>query len=228
MLRTFVVVVGLFVVVAIVAARGGLPALPVFTAKTPQMTIGNPAAHGDDQKGANTSHSWISAGLQVAQRAAIDAAGDDATATLVRAIETTQAVSLAAGTEPIPAVIRRKIVGFFPKPMLDEIRYRIGWTEPRPPLAPLFLIPQVKAMTLGRVIVFRDQAAANDVRIWVHELGHVEQYARWGTEGFAERYVRNYKAVEDDAWAVFDRYDAWARAQGRLAATDYEPQPAVR
>ncbi|NJO67843.1 MAG: DUF4157 domain-containing protein [Rhodospirillales bacterium] len=169
--------------------------------------------------------------LQILRQVAGETAAKDAVPALTNALKRSQEAVIEAGTEPIPSRIRRKLDGFFAEELLDRVRYRIGWpqanaraTNSAAPLAPLFLVPRIKAMTLPDIIVFRDSATANDIRIWVHELGHIQQYDRWGVEGFAERYVADFNGVEAEAWAVFDRFDTWARDQGRLSATDYEPR----
>jgi len=214
------------IVVAVVVADGSEPASPV-DGEASQARVHadverlKSALLGDDAALTRT--------FELAQHAALDSAAKQATPTVVAAISASRKAALDAGTEPIPPAILRRLTGFFPKAMLDTVRYRVGWGDarPQPPLAPLFLVPSTKAMTLGEIVVFRDTTAAADIRIWVHELGHVQQYERWGIEGFARRYVEDFQAVEDDAWAVFDRYDAWARERGRLAATGYEPAPAA-
>ena len=170
----------------------------------------------------------FAAGLKRVRDTAIATAAKDVGPALKDAIVVSRQAALDAGVAPIPPEVRRRLMGFFDKQTLDRVRYRVGWGTSRPPLASLFLLPQVKAMTLGDVIVFREQATTDQIRIWVHELGHVEQYGRWGVDGFAERYARDHQAVEDEAWAVFDRYDAWAREKGRLAATNYQPAPVTR
>lgn len=228
MLRRLVIVLGVCVVAAIVVVGGRLPA-----GVSGETTPGGTSATGGDGirrlgQAVLADEAVVTLLLKLAREAGFDTTAKDAVPALADALAASRQAALAAGSEPIPPAIRRKLDGFFPTPMLARVRYRVGWGDKRPPLAPLFLLPTTKAMTLDEVIVFRDRRSAEDIRIWVHELGHVEQYARWGVEGFAQRYVEDYQAVEDDAWAVFNRYDEWARAAGRLAATDYEPVPATR
>ena len=70
----------------------------------------------------------------------------------------------------------------------------------------------ITAMTLGEVIVFRDETRAReDTKLWAHELTHVMQYERWGIEGFAERYLEDSEAVEQEARDNADRYVRWSR-----------------
>ena len=54
-------------------------------------------------------------------------------------------------------------------------------------------------MVLGHIIVFRDNAAASDFWLWVHECVHVVQYARGSIKEFAKRYVEDHKSLEREA-----------------------------
>ena len=59
-------------------------------------------------------------------------------------------------------------------------------------------------------LFFRSDAdARHDLKLWAHELTHVEQYRRWGLAGFAARYVADSGAVEREAYANADRFEAW-------------------
>ncbi len=52
-------------------------------------------------------------------------------------------------------------------------------------------------MTLDDVVVFRESSVAlEDPKLWAHELKHVMQFAEWGVQGFALRYLEDYEAVE--------------------------------
>jgi hypothetical protein len=105
----------------------------------------------------------------------------------------------AAGVEPIPPTIRAALAGYVPQDVLDRVR----WREEREQVS----LPQsaisfgdVPAMTLDDIVVFRErQAALQDPTLWAHELKHVMQFAEWGVDGFAARYLRDYEAVEHDA-----------------------------
>lgn len=60
------------------------------------------------------------------------------------------------------------------------------------------------AVTLDDIIVFAAPPSKNTggYLFWVHELHHVQQYAEWGIQGFAQRYTENYKDIEEDAAAA--------------------------
>jgi Domain of unknown function (DUF4157) len=71
------------------------------------------------------------------------------------------------------------------------------------------------AITLGDVVLCRnEQVAETDLKVWAHELTHVMQYQRWGIEGFADRYVRDSAAVEQEAIDNANRFVAWLPRRG--------------
>jgi hypothetical protein len=72
------------------------------------------------------------------------------------------------------------------------------------------------AVTLIDVVVFRGPSEADDLSIWAHELTHVDQYRSWGVHSFAVQYARNWRSVENPAYAKGDGFWAWrARAAAR-------------
>lgn len=125
----------------------------------------------------------------------------------------------AQGVAPMPDHVREALSGFVDDGALDRVRYRIGGGA-RSVQGYAFLHPQTRAVALDGVIVFRDAENAAKPRYWVHEIAHLEQIRRWGLEGFAERYLRDTGAVEAEAWALTERYVAWAlRRELEAAAT---------
>jgi hypothetical protein len=124
--------------------------------------------------------------------------------------------ALENGTLPMPPSIKERLRGYFANTLLDRVRYRVGWADGRPMQSSLFRLLDAKAVSLGGVIVFRDAGTAADPVIWAHELAHTQQYDRWGTREFAERYVRDHHAVESEAWEVAARYTMWALQEGKL------------
>lgn len=130
-------------------------------------------------------------------------------------IEALRDAAIARGVEEIPPAIRRALTGFVPLEILDETRWRID-DDALSTQHALFQMAETPAMTLDHVVVFANATDATDPALWAHELFHVMQYREWGVEGFAERYLANYGAVEFDA-AEF-RW-AWMKANGRV------PQP---
>jgi len=106
----------------------------------------------------------------------------------------------AQGVEPIPSTIRAALTGYVPEQTLDRVRWRQGGTELSLPQN-VIRFGEVPAMTLDDVVVFQDRRAAlEDPKLWAHELKHVMQFAAWGVDGFATRYLSDYQAVEDEAW----------------------------
>ncbi|MBL0949401.1 MAG: DUF4157 domain-containing protein [Pseudomonas sp.] len=122
--------------------------------------------------------------------------------------------ALRAGTEPIPLMIRAQLAPFYDDSLLDEVRFRVGITDEMDVATVMLQNPDVQAVTLVDVVVFRDaQAAAEDSVLWAHELWHVQQYREWGTSGFAERYTRNFQSVEGPAYEMGERVRKVLREQ---------------
>lgn len=106
----------------------------------------------------------------------------------------------AQGVEPIPPAIRAALEGYVPEPILDRVRWREGASEISLPQN-MIRFGHANAVTLDDVIVFEEGTTAlEDPRFWAHELKHVMQFEEWGVEGFAARYLRDYDAVENEAY----------------------------
>jgi hypothetical protein len=103
------------------------------------------------------------------------------------------------GVEPIPAPIRAALAGYVPDAILDAVRWRIGGTQLSMPQN-MIRFGHASAVTLDDVIVFENRELVEDPKLWAHELKHVMQFAEWGLEGFATRYLSNYNAVENEAY----------------------------
>ena len=122
--------------------------------------------------------------------------------------------ALRAGTEPIPLMIRAQLAPFYDGALLDEVRYRVGITDEMDAATVMLQNPDVQAVTLVDVVVFRSSdAAAEDAVLWAHELWHVQQYREWGTDGFAQRYTRNFQSVEGPAYEMGERVRKALREQ---------------
>jgi hypothetical protein len=103
------------------------------------------------------------------------------------------------GVEPIPEPIREALAGYVPEPILARVRWREGASELSLPQN-VIRFGHVPAVTLDDVIVFQERRAAlEDPKLWAHELKHVMQFAEWGVDGFARRYLSDYEAVESEA-----------------------------
>lgn len=110
---------------------------------------------------------------------------------------------LASGVEPIPLHIRAELEPYFDFAVLDSVRFKVGDPVELNMAHTLMQNPDVSAVTLVDVIVFRDAAEArDDVALWAHELKHVEQYRQLGVDQFAARYARDYRALEAPAYLL--------------------------
>jgi hypothetical protein len=107
--------------------------------------------------------------------------------------------AVAAGVEPIPPAIRTALDGYVPADVLDRVRWREQGEQISMPQTALSF-GDAAAMTLENVIVFQERRTAlEDPKLWAHELKHVMQFAEWGVQGFALRYLQDYGAVETEA-----------------------------
>lgn len=110
---------------------------------------------------------------------------------------------LASGVEPIPLHVRAQLEPYFDFAVLDSVRFKVGDPVELNMAHTLMQNPDVSAVTLIDVIVFRDAAEArDDVALWAHELKHVEQYRQLGVDQFAARYARDYRALEAPAYQL--------------------------
>lgn len=114
-----------------------------------------------------------------------------------------RADALAGGVEPIPPAIRKRLTSYYDAALLDAVRYRIGDSSELGTASAMLHDPDIKAVTLIDVILFRDrEGAQDDVALWAHELMHVQQYREWGVEGFATRYTEDADSVETPAYKM--------------------------
>lgn len=140
---------------------------------------------------------------------------DYAAEALASLIDAARRQAIADGVSAIPAGIYRSLLGFFPPDLLHRVRYAVGSTEPLALPSLAFAYGDAVAMTLGEVVLFRSEdQALEDAATWAHELTHVMQYQRWGIEGFADRYVRDSAAVEQEAIDNARRFTTWQHGRG--------------
>lgn len=126
--------------------------------------------------------------------------GEVAATSLEGWILRSRASALNQGTAPIPPAIRQMLLPYYPTDVLDNVRYRVGDADDMAAARTMLQNPDIKAVTLVDVIVFRNEALAQDAALWAHELFHVQQYRQWGSLEFARRYTRDYDAVESPAY----------------------------
>lgn len=135
--------------------------------------------------------------------------------------ESRDALVARGADQPIPLHVRAQLEPYFDLRVLETARFAVGDATQFSAANTLLHNPDVQAVTLIDVVVFRSAAAAqDDVALWAHELKHVEQYLEWGVRGFAERYSRDHQAVEAPGYAMQRRVAADLRAaQAPLATT---------
>lgn len=108
-----------------------------------------------------------------------------------------------AGIQPIPPHIREQLLHWYDPSVLDAARYKISDNGQFSAATAMLQNPDVGAVTLIDIILFRDaQSAEQDIALWAHELKHVQQYQEWGVLGFAQRYTQDFNAVEAPAYAI--------------------------
>jgi hypothetical protein len=79
-----------------------------------------------------------------------------------------------------------------------------------------------RPVTLIDVVVFRGPSEAADPSMWAHELTHVDQYRDWGVHSLAVQYARNWRSVEDPAYAKGNGYQAWTASKGNGIAGQFD------
>jgi len=103
----------------------------------------------------------------------------------------------------IPLNIRAQLEPYYDIQVLDSARYKVGDDEELNAANTMLQNPDVTAVTLIDIIVFRSpDDALNNVALWAHELKHVQQYQQWGVREFSTRYTRDYTAVEAPAYEI--------------------------
>jgi hypothetical protein len=123
-----------------------------------------------------------------------------------------RAEAASAGTQPVPPHIREQLLRWYAPGVLDTARYKISDNGQFSAATAMLQNPDVGAVTLIDIILFRDaQTAEQDLALWAHELKHVQQYQEWGVAGFAQRYTQDFNAVEAPAYAVQVEVRRWVR-----------------
>lgn len=129
---------------------------------------------------------------------------------LAQLIETAREQAIADGVKPLPPSVYRGLLGYFPPTLLQKARFGSSGASRIALPALAFSYGDAAAITLGDVILFRDERAAQtDLKLWAHELTHVMQYQRWGMDGFAAHYVEDSGGVEREAYDNADRFMQW-------------------
>jgi hypothetical protein len=144
---------------------------------------------------------------------ALDPALRVALAPMLRSwVTATRDTALEQDAQTIPAAIRRALIEHVDADVLDAVRWQIDTSFVSLQRA-VFGLGYAPAMTVDHVLIFRDSDAAADPMLWAHELAHVMQFRRWGIDGFVERYLADYQAVETEATEFHWR---WMKETGRV------------
>ena len=122
---------------------------------------------------------------------------------LQRWLEESRNSASVQGVEGIPLHIRAALESYYDLQVLDAVRYQVGNGVALNAANTMLQNPDVNAVTLLDIIVFRHaEDAQNNVALWAHELKHVQQYQQWGAAQFASNYTRDYRSVEAPAYAI--------------------------
>lgn len=133
----------------------------------------------------------------------LDDLGRIASSSLALALQQARDTAAAGTVLPIPLHIRAQLEPYYDFQVLDAARYKVGDQQALDSANAVLQNPDVNAVTLIDIIVFRNEADAQDnVALWAHELHHVQQYQQWGVAEFARRYSRDFNAVEAPAYQI--------------------------
>ncbi|MEG0247506.1 MAG: DUF4157 domain-containing protein [Pseudomonas sp.] len=133
----------------------------------------------------------------------LDDLGRMASSSLAMALQQAHDTAAAGTVLPIPLHIRAQLEPYYDFQVLDAARYKVGDEQALDSANAMLQNPDVNAVTLIDIIVFRHAGDAQDnVALWAHELHHVQQYQQWGVAEFARRYSRDFNAVEAPAYEI--------------------------
>ena len=120
---------------------------------------------------------------------------------LAMLIRSSRDLALQDGARPLPKHVRRAMQPYFESELLDEVRWTTSSARPGIDTLLAGSLEYEGAVTLDHVIVFFDDAGAQNPELWVHELNHVRQYRQLGVDGFARAYVARWHHMERQAEA---------------------------
>lgn len=101
------------------------------------------------------------------------------------------------GTRRVPAHLQKVLMPYFDEETFDRARWTIATDRLGLGTVITSALPRYEAMTLEDTIVFRNASATARLDIWIHELSHVEQYARAGGAGdFSRQYLASWDEIE--------------------------------
>jgi len=118
---------------------------------------------------------------------------------LAQTIRFSRTEALRQTPETIPEDIRAALGPYFDDEILDKVRWTLAGRDHGLGSLLARWYYDEGAVTLHDVIVFSDADVAQNVWLWAHELAHMEQYRRMGLDGFALRYVTDWRLLEAQA-----------------------------
>lgn len=137
---------------------------------------------------------------------------------LAQAIRFSRMRARAAATFPIPPLLRERLAPYFSAALLDKVRYNLAGRRVSLGSALASWHLQEGAVTLDDTVVFTNAGAAADLRLWAHELTHVQQYDELGVDGFSRLYAFNWRLVEREAQANAEAIVADLKASNSVRA----------
>ncbi len=141
---------------------------------------------------------------------------------LATTIRLTRDRAWSAGVRPAPANVVKALSPYFSPGVLSQVRWRTPMQQPSVSGLLVHWYFREGAVTLSDVVLFSDAGLAQDPGFWAHELTHVEQYRRYGVDGFARRYVNDWESLEREA-----RQRA-TRIRAELRKGHPQPRPSPR
>ena len=118
---------------------------------------------------------------------------------LAAGIRFSRAQALREDVRRMPPEVRKALEPYFQPEVLDSTRWSLAGHDFGVGTLLARWYYEEGAVTLRDVIVFSDAQVAKNVWLWAHELAHVEQYRRYGIDGFARRYAADWRSLEAEA-----------------------------
>lgn len=115
---------------------------------------------------------------------------------LAAIIRSSRDQALSDEATPIPPRKRKLFQNFFEPELLKDVRWTVSSARPGIDTLLAGSLEYDGAVTLDHVIIFFNEAAADDTELWLHELEHVRQYREKGVEGFARAYFGQWQQIE--------------------------------
>ncbi|MDI7864133.1 DUF4157 domain-containing protein [Rhizobiaceae bacterium n13] len=112
-----------------------------------------------------------------------------------------------SGVSPMPPAIRQALGNFYDQQIYEMVAFKIGDSGALTLTNLAFRFGDADAVTLIDTVIFKNEAAASDPGLWVHELKHVQQFRDWGTRTFSIRYLSSWDSVENEAYTATDQFN---------------------